>query len=103
MIQIYSDEYPSSQARVDPASVSDSAQEVESEGDALLPEGGLRGSQQTGGVAEAEGENVLSQDNFGERSLRQAVVVEPQYQQQLHQGCGDSQAEETFPRELQGY
>ena len=81
MIQLVSsDDYPSSQARVDPASVSDSAQEVESEGDALLPEGGLRGSQQEGGAAEAERENVLSKDNIGERSLSQALVVESEHQ-----------------------
>ena len=80
MTQLYLDVSPTPQSRVDPSSVSVTSQEVESEGDALLPEGGLRGSQQTGGVAEAEGENVLSQVNPGERSNRQALVVEPQHQ-----------------------
>lgn len=54
------DDVPSSQARVSPVPVPDSAQEVQSEGDAQLPQGGVGGPQQARGAPQAERENVLS-------------------------------------------
>ena len=61
-------------------------EEAQSEGDAQLSEGGLRGSQQEGGAAEAEGEDVLCQADPGEGPHGQALVVEQVHQQQQHQG-----------------
>ena len=76
--------------------------QAQPQGDAKLPQGGLRGSQQARGAPQAEGENVLGQNYSGEGSLRQALAAQQEHQQQLHQGRG-SEAEEDFPRQLQRY